>query len=326
MALIGVSRACSPRRSALASSSEVAIAAPRLHQVSPIQVDRRVATRTPASTAPTRTAPILIVENAEACTTSSAVRGPVRSSAPSVSTERDQVRHHRRRGEPETSDQRRPEPPGTSRQRAGWPGHAQVGQAPPPGGFRLRCGSHLPFQVACGPVAEAAQHGLRRPSRSLPPWTRRHGAQAPTGFGQGFPRAPVPSGWRCRPRRGSRRRSGPSPRPGRVGRSACARPAPPRRAASAGMSQTISNSSPSGSLPYRLLVVPWSEAADQGAGLGQRGQVRSSSSSVSTSHARWYRPDGARGRPRGAGARRRARTGRGRGRWSSRAPAGTRRR
>jgi hypothetical protein len=58
--------------------------APRLHQVRPIQIDTRVATKTPAKTAPTLIAPILRVENAEACMTSSAVRGPVRSIAPLV--------------------------------------------------------------------------------------------------------------------------------------------------------------------------------------------------------------------------------------------------
>lgn len=62
------------------------MAAPRLHQVKPIQLDRAVATRTPESTAPTRTTPVLSVEKAEACTTSRAVSGPVRSRGPSVRT------------------------------------------------------------------------------------------------------------------------------------------------------------------------------------------------------------------------------------------------
>ena len=84
MALIGASMACSPSRKILAKSSEAAITAPRLHQVRPIQMDTSVATKTPARTAPTRIAPILSVENAEACITSNAVRGPVRSIAPLV--------------------------------------------------------------------------------------------------------------------------------------------------------------------------------------------------------------------------------------------------
>jgi hypothetical protein len=67
-------------------TSEAAMAAPRLHQVSPTQADSREATSTPARTAPTRTAPIFTVEYAEACMTSSAVSGPVRSMAPSVTT------------------------------------------------------------------------------------------------------------------------------------------------------------------------------------------------------------------------------------------------
>src|SRR5215203_1054629 len=65
MALIGASIACSPSRKILASSSEAAITAPRLHQVRPIQIDTSVATRTPAKTAPTLTAPILSVERSE---------------------------------------------------------------------------------------------------------------------------------------------------------------------------------------------------------------------------------------------------------------------
>ena len=64
----------------------MAIAAPRLHQVSPIQVDSKMATRTPDNTAPTRTAPIFRVEYVEACSTRRAVSAPVRSIAPSVST------------------------------------------------------------------------------------------------------------------------------------------------------------------------------------------------------------------------------------------------
>ena len=87
IALIGVSKAWAPSRNTLASISEAAIAAPRLHQLSPIQVDNRVAINTPPSTAPTRTAPILRVETVDACTTSSAVKAPVRSTAPSVSND-----------------------------------------------------------------------------------------------------------------------------------------------------------------------------------------------------------------------------------------------
>ena len=85
MALIGASIACSPSRRILAATSDAAMTAPRLHQVRPIQIDTSVAIKTPAKTAPTRTAPILSVENAEACMTSNAVRGPVRSMAPLVS-------------------------------------------------------------------------------------------------------------------------------------------------------------------------------------------------------------------------------------------------
>jgi hypothetical protein len=86
MAVMGVSSAWSPSRSTLPMTSEVAMAAPRLHQVSPAQADSSEATSTPDRTAPTRTALILTVEYAEACMTSSAVKGPVRSMAPSVST------------------------------------------------------------------------------------------------------------------------------------------------------------------------------------------------------------------------------------------------
>ena len=62
MALIGASIACSPSRKILASISEAAMTAPRLHQVRPIQIDTSVATKTPAKTAPTLIAPILRVE------------------------------------------------------------------------------------------------------------------------------------------------------------------------------------------------------------------------------------------------------------------------
>ncbi len=80
----------------------------------------------PESTAPTRTAPILIVEKAVACTTSRAVRGPVRSGVPGVTTwestyaataaavSRNTV----------TSVGRRRR--GTSRHRAGWLGQAHA--------------------------------------------------------------------------------------------------------------------------------------------------------------------------------------------------------
>src|SRR3954451_2252930 len=126
MAVIGVSRAWSPRRSTFPSRSEAAIAAPRLHQVSPTQVDRRVATRTPDSTAPTRTAPILSVEYVDAWTTSSAVNAPVRSTAPSVTT-------RVMRYEITAADVSRVivasvgrSRPGTSRHRSGRPGHAVV--------------------------------------------------------------------------------------------------------------------------------------------------------------------------------------------------------
>ena len=85
MALIGVSRAWSPRRSTAASSRDAAIARPRLHQVRPTQEDRATATRTPVSTAPIRTTPIRTLEYAEACSTSRAVSAPVRSMGPEVS-------------------------------------------------------------------------------------------------------------------------------------------------------------------------------------------------------------------------------------------------
>ena len=78
--------------------------APRLHQVRPIQIDTNVATKTPARTAPTRTAPILSVENAEACMTSNAVRGPVRSIAPLVSGQGEQVGDHGRGRQPDHVD------------------------------------------------------------------------------------------------------------------------------------------------------------------------------------------------------------------------------
>ena len=59
---------------------------------------------------------------------------------------------------------------------------------------------------------------------------------------------------------------------------------------SAGMSQTTSNSRPSGSLPYRLLVVPWSDAPTSAPASPSASRTRLSSSRVSTSQARWYRP------------------------------------
>ncbi len=233
MALIGVSRACSPRRRALASSREVAIAAPRLHQVSPNPVDRTVATRTPDSTAPTRTAPILIVENAEACTTSSAVRGPVRSSAPSVSTS--EIRYDTTaaavsRATVTSVGRSRP---GTSRHRAGWLGQARSA---------TRCHREGPVcgvGVIC-PFWWPADRS-RRPRSTVcvvPRGTscRGHGGtgRKPRPVSDKATRAPVPSGWRCRLRQRCRSRSGPSPPPGRVGRCSCAPPAPSRPGARRG--------------------------------------------------------------------------------------------
>ncbi len=86
IALIGVSRDCSPRRSSFASESDTAIARARLHHVRPIQVDTPTATTTPVSTAPTRTTPICSVPTVEACTTRSAVSGAVRSRVPGATS------------------------------------------------------------------------------------------------------------------------------------------------------------------------------------------------------------------------------------------------
>ena len=79
MALIGASSDCSPRRSTLASTSEAEMAAARLHHDSPNQLLSPTATSTPVSTAPTRTNPIRRVPTVDACTTSRAVSGAVRS-------------------------------------------------------------------------------------------------------------------------------------------------------------------------------------------------------------------------------------------------------
>src|SRR5690606_5209579 len=56
---------------------------------------------------------------------------------------------------------------------------------------------------------------------------------------------------------------------------------------SAGTTHTTSNSIPSGSLPYRLLVVPWSVAPTSAPTAARRRAVDSRVSRVSTSHARW---------------------------------------
>ena len=82
MALIGVSSDCSPSRNALASTKDAAITAPRLHQDNPIQLATATATKTPVNTAPTLTIPLCRVPTVEACTTSNAVSGAVRSRSP----------------------------------------------------------------------------------------------------------------------------------------------------------------------------------------------------------------------------------------------------
>ena len=62
MALIGTSRAWAPRRNTLASTEGAAMTAARLHQVRPARLEKATATRTPVSTAPTRSSPIRTVE------------------------------------------------------------------------------------------------------------------------------------------------------------------------------------------------------------------------------------------------------------------------
>src|SRR6476661_11075233 len=175
MALMGVSRACSPRRRTFASSREDAMAAARLHQVRPIQVDSSVATRMPDRTAPTRTAPILMVEKADAWTTSSAVRGPVRSWVPPVTTwertyavtaavvSRDTV----------TSVGRRR--PGTSCQRGGWLGHAHASRRTHTVGPTLFSADISRPRVGCG--LGVLPSGLGNPPRH--PHRTRPGGEAP---------------------------------------------------------------------------------------------------------------------------------------------------
>ena len=82
IALMGASRDCSPSRSTLANTSDAAMTIARLHHVSPIELATPTATRTPVRTAPTRTRPIWRVPTVEACTTSNAVSGAVRSTMP----------------------------------------------------------------------------------------------------------------------------------------------------------------------------------------------------------------------------------------------------
>ena len=77
IALIGTSSRCSPRRSSWPMTRAAAITAPRLHHVRPTTSESRTATRTPATTLSTRFSPVVRVENNVACTTSSAVSGPV---------------------------------------------------------------------------------------------------------------------------------------------------------------------------------------------------------------------------------------------------------
>ncbi len=82
MALIGASNDCSPRRRILASTRDAAMTRARLHHVSPNELATPTATSTPVRTAPTRTSPICRVPTVEACTTSNAVSGAVRSRMP----------------------------------------------------------------------------------------------------------------------------------------------------------------------------------------------------------------------------------------------------
>jgi hypothetical protein len=84
IALIGASSDWSPSRSTRARTSEAAMTRARLHQESPTVLANPTATRTPVSTAPTRTSPICSVPTVEAWTTSRAVRGAVRSRMPGV--------------------------------------------------------------------------------------------------------------------------------------------------------------------------------------------------------------------------------------------------
>ena len=92
----------------------------------PIQIETSVATKTPAKTAPTLIAPILRVENAEACMTSSAVRGPVRSIAPLVVAKVSRYESTAAVVSRITLTTVGRSRPGTSRHRVGRPGHARL--------------------------------------------------------------------------------------------------------------------------------------------------------------------------------------------------------
>lgn len=86
MALIGVSSACAPSRSALASRREAKITSARDHHESPTQIETTMATLIPVSTAPTRTSAIRAEPVALAWVTRIAVREQVRSIGPMVAT------------------------------------------------------------------------------------------------------------------------------------------------------------------------------------------------------------------------------------------------
>ena len=166
----------------------------------------------------------------------------------------------------------------------------------------------LPGELAVGPLDLLARRVPAHPEHAVV--IRRHDTPAswhsvvqtaslrvgtPCSPGLGGGRHPAGSGRpvtarrapRRRRRRGCRRRTGPSPRRCRAGRW-CSRAASTSSVIrSAGSSQDTSNSSPSGSLAYSALVVAWSEAPTSAPASASRPAIRSSSSSVSTSQARW---------------------------------------
>ena len=86
MPLIGVSSAWSPSRNTRAASSARPMTRPRDHHVRPTHRLITSAMPMPVSTAPTRTMPMRNEPDADACSTSSAVSAPVRSTGPSVNS------------------------------------------------------------------------------------------------------------------------------------------------------------------------------------------------------------------------------------------------
>ena len=75
MALIGTSSMCGPSRSSWPTRMEIAISAPRLHQVSPTIAEKPTASSTPAVTLAIRCTPLVTMSLSVTSTTSSAVSG-----------------------------------------------------------------------------------------------------------------------------------------------------------------------------------------------------------------------------------------------------------